>query len=202
MSFIKDAFFGGAEKRAGKKAAAGITEGIGEQRGQLATTREDFAPTIEAGDVTREQLLELIGGRGAEAEQAALGRFQESPGQKFLRERAERSLLRNQSAVGGLGGGNVLTALQEQAIGISSQQLSERKNRLAGVANVGTGAVANQANITSGISSNIAELLQGRGQARASGILGQAKGIRGGIGRLAGVFTGSGTLGKVAGAFT
>ena len=115
MSFIKDAFFGGAEKKAGKAQAAGITEGIDEQRRQFDITRQDFAPSIEAGDVSREQLLELIGGRGAEAEQAAIGRFQESPGQAFLRERAERTLLRNAGATGGLGGVRiVLLVLQER----------------------------------------------------------------------------------------
>lgn len=188
MSFIRDTFFGGAEKKAGTAQAAGITEGITEQQRQFDLTRQDFAPSIEAGDVSREQLLQLIGGRGAEAEQAAIGRFQESPGQAFLRERAERTLLRNQSAVGGLGGGNVRTALQEQAIGIASTQLGERKDRLAGIAGAGTGAVGTQAGVTSGISANIANLLSARGSARASGITGQASGIRSGIGRIAGAF--------------
>ncbi len=188
MSFIKDAFFGGAEKKAAKKQAEGITEGIGEQQRQFDLTREDFAPTIEAGDVGRERLLELLGLRGAEAEAGAISNFQESPGQKFLRERAERTLLRNQSAIGGLGGGNVRTALQEQAIGIASTQLGERKNRLAGVAGAGTGATTAQAGVTSGISTNISNLLQNRGDVRGSGITGAAAGLRGGLSRVASAF--------------
>lgn len=188
MGFIKDAFFGGAEKKASKRQAEGITEGIEEERRQFDLTREDFAPTIEAGDVSREQLLALTGGRGVEAEQAAISAFQESPGQKFLRERQERSLLRNQSAVGGLGGGNVLTALQEQAAGIASTQLSERKNRLAGIAGAGTGGVTSQAAIGGNTSTNIANLLGQRGATRASGITGQASGLRRGLGAVAGAF--------------
>ena len=188
MSFIKDAFFGGAEKKAAKRQEAGITEGIAEQRRQFDVTREDFAPTIEAGDVSRERLLELLGVRGAEAEAGAISAFQESPGQKFLRERAERTLLRNASATGNLGGGNILEALQEQAIGIASGQLSERKRNLAGVAGAGTSSVGQQAGVTSNISTNIANLLGRRGEVRGSGVLGQAAGIRSGIERVAGAF--------------
>lgn len=188
MGFIKDAFFGGAEKKAAKRQAEGITEGVEEQRRQFDLTREDFAPTIEAGDVSREQLLALTGGRGVEAEQAAISAFQESPGQKFLRERAERSVLRNASATGGLQGGNVLSALNEQAIGIAGGQLSERKNRLAGIAGAGTGGVQTQATTGGNISANISNLLGQRGAARASGITGQAAGVRGGLSRIASAF--------------
>jgi len=188
MSFIKDIFFGGAEKRAGEAQAAGITEGIAEQRRQFDITREDFAGFAERGGVAGEREAEFLGLRGAEAEQAAIAGFQESPGQVFLRERQERALLRNEAAIGGLGGGNVRTALQEQAFGIASTQLGERKDRLAGVARRGLGAVGQQAGVGAGISANISNLLAGRGEAQAGGILGRASGIRGGLARVAGAF--------------
>lgn len=188
MSIIKDVFFGGAEKKAGRAREAGITEGIEEQRRQFDLTREDFAPGIEAGDISRERLLEFLGLRGAEAEQTALTGFRESPGQAFLRERQERALLRNEAAIGGLGGGNVRTALQEQAFGIASQQLGERKSRLAGLAAGGLSAVGQQAGFGGNISANIANLLGARGEARSSGILGRASGIRRGLGQVAGAF--------------
>lgn len=188
MSFIVDTFFGGAEKKAAKKRAAGITEGIDEQRRQFDLTREDFAPGIEAGDVSRERLLEFLGLRGQEAEQAAISGFTESPGQAFLRERQERSLLRNQAAIGGLGGGNVRTALQEQAFGIASTQLGERKDRLAGLAQSGLGAVGQQAGIGAGISANISNLQVGRGDVLGTGIEAAAAQTRSGLARVAGAF--------------
>lgn len=195
MSFIKDLFLGGAEKKAAEAQAAGITEGVDVQQGQLAQTREDFARGIEAGDVSRERLLELLGLRGAEAEQEAISGFTESPGQKFLRERQERAVLRNAAATGGLGGGNVLEELQRRAFGRSATQLGERKDRLAGLAGAGLGAVGAQAGIGAGISSNIAELLRGRGEARATGILGRKAAIAGTLGKVAGAFTGTGGFG-------
>ena len=169
MSLIRDVFFGGAEERAGEQRAAGISEGIDEQRRQFDLTRGDFGPGIAGGDLARERLLEFLGLRGAEAEQSAISGFQESPGQAFLRERGERALLRNTSATGGLGGGNVLTELLQQGIGFAGQFLGERKDRLSRLAGQGLGAVGQQAAIGGNISARIAELLAGRGEALAGG---------------------------------
>ncbi len=66
--------------------------------------------------------------------------------------------MRNEAAIGGLGGGNVRTALQEQAFGIASQQLGERKERLAGVASLGARSTATGAQIGSQISAGITGL--------------------------------------------
>lgn len=188
MSIIKDVFFGGAEKKAGKAREAGITEGIEEQRRQFDITQEQFAPFVERGGLAGERQAEFLGLRGPEAEQAAIAGFTESPGQVFLRERGERALLRGSAAIGGLGGGNVRTALQEQGIGFAQQFLGERLDRLAGVARGGLSAVGQQAGFGGRISENIARLLGTRGEARAGGILGRASGIRSGLKRVAGAF--------------
>ncbi len=188
MSFIRDALFGGAETRAAEAEAAGLTEGIGEQRRQFDLTREDFGSTIEAGDLARERELELLGLRGVGAEQSAIDAFTESPGQKFLRERGERAVLRNASATGGLRGGNVLRELQEQGIGFAGQRLGERQDRLRRVAGGGSAAVGTQGVIGANLSSNISNLLAERGSARATGIRGKAAGQREGIARVAQAF--------------
>ena len=168
MSFIKDIFGGGAEKKAARAQEEGQRASIAEQRRQFDLTREDFAPSIEAGDLARERELEFLGLRGPEAEQEAIGGFIESPGQVFLRERQERALLRSQAATGGLGGGRIKTALQEQAFGRASTRLSERQDRLAGVTRGGLSAVGSQAGIGAGISARISGAEAGIGRARAS----------------------------------
>ena len=137
-------------------------------------------------------MLEFLGLRGAEAEQAAISGFQESPGQVFLRERAERATLRSAAATGGLRGGNVKRELQREAIGISGQFLGERLDRLAGVARGGREALGLQVGAGAGTSTNIAQLLAERGEARSTGILGRAGGIRRGLKQVAGAFTGTG----------
>lgn len=122
------------ESRRQELSEAAILE---EQRRQYDTTREDFAGARGRENAAGESLNDFLGLNGAEAEQAAIDGFNESAGQKFLRERQERALVRNSAALGGLGGGNVRTALQEQSFGIANQQLGERKDRLAGVASGG-----------------------------------------------------------------
>ena len=194
MSFITDTFFGGAEKKAARARAAGITEGISEQQRQSAQTRRDFEPTIAGGQAAADQEAAFLGLQGKDAEQAAIDSFIESPGQAFLRQRAERALTRNAAALGGLRGGNVLTALQEQGIGIAAGQLGERKDRLSMVANRGVNALSNRAGLESGYSANIANLQAGRGDVLGSGIEAQAAGRRSGLSMIAGAFTGSGKL--------
>jgi hypothetical protein len=76
-----------------------------------------LTPYTEAGRGALTEQQALLGLSGQGAQQEAYARFTESPGQAFLRERQERALLRNAAAIGGLGGGNVRTALQEQAFG-------------------------------------------------------------------------------------
>lgn len=186
--FIKKLFFGGAEEEAAEQRAAGRTEGIAEQRRQFDVTREDFSGFVERGGAAGEREAEFLGLRGTEAEQAAISGFRESPGQVFLRERQERALLRNEAAIGGLGGGNVRTALQEQAFGIASTQLGERKSRLADVARRGLSAVGQQAGIGAGISANISNLLAGRGDVLAAGTEAEAEARRSGLARVAGAF--------------
>lgn len=158
-----------------------------EQRRQFDITQENIQPTIEAGNLAREQLVSSLGLRGQEAEQEFLSGFKESAGQKFLRERGEKSLVRNASAIGGLGGGNVRRALTEQGIGIASQRLSERQNRLAAVSGSGQTASSDLGQFGQTTATNIGNLALASGEARASGIMGQNQAIQSGI---SGVTTG------------
>ncbi len=152
----------GEDKRRRRSEA----EILAEQQRQFDITREDFAGVRERGDIAGEAEAALLGLSGVEAERAAIAGFEESPGQVFLRERQERALVRNQAALGGLGGGNVRTALQEQAFGIAATQLGERKSRLANVASRGAQATAQGAQIGAGISGTIAQTQIGFESAR------------------------------------
>ena len=134
-------------------------------------------------------------GLSAEQEQEqAFAKLQESPGQQFLRKRQERALLRNASAIGGLGGGNVRTALQEQAVGFAQQDLQNQFGRLGQIAGQGRastsalvaggqgaagasgqGALGTASSIGQFGRANVANINQARqsaAEARASGILG------------------------------
>lgn len=109
------------------------------------------------------QLEALSGASGPEAQAQAFQAFQDSPEQAFLREEGERGLLRNQAAIGGLGGGNVRRELQRQAIGLASQDFSNRFNRLGAVQDIQGQRQVNVANLLSGQGQQLANISTNRG---------------------------------------
>jgi len=171
---------GAIQSRQAKKAAQGAAgvqaeasqAAIEEQRRQFDISQEQAEPFRQAGLGALEQQQALLGLSGTEAQQAAFQAFQESPGQAFLRERGEQSLLRSSAAIGGLGGGNVRSALQQQGIGFAQQDLQTQLARLGSIAGQGQAVTSNIAQLGAGTSANIGNLLQAGGQAQASGILG------------------------------
>lgn len=145
-------------------------------------------PTTQAvtGALTAQQ--DLLGLRGTEAQRAAISGIEGSPQFQTLVQQGENALLQNASATGGLRGGNLQGALAQFRPQILSQLIESQFNKLGGLTQIGQAAAAGQA--ASGIqsSSNISNLLQQQGQARAGAQLaqGQAIGnIAGSIGNLA-----------------
>jgi hypothetical protein len=96
-----------------------------------------LAPFAEAGRGALAEQQAILGLGGQEAQEAAMGRFSESPGQRFLRERQEKATLRNAAALGGLGGGNVRSALQEQAFGRAQTGLQQHLANLGALSGRG-----------------------------------------------------------------
>lgn len=174
LSGLVKSIFGdpNAPIEAGRLQAEATKEGIAETRRQFDVTQENLAPFREAGIGALDQQQALLGLGGQEAQTAAFDAFAESPGQAFLRNRQQRALLRNQSAIGGLGGGNVRTALQEQAVGFASQDFGNQFNRLAGLSGSGQTATTNLGQFGQQASQQISNLTQQGAQAQASGVLG------------------------------
>ncbi len=119
------------------KALAEIQKGVTGAVGEL----DLFADT---GEAAMQREAAFSGALGMDAQQQALDEFIESPGQKFFRERQEQALLRNQAAIGGLGGGNVRSALQEQAFGISAQDQQRQIQNLRALSQMGLTAATQQ----------------------------------------------------------
>ncbi len=165
------------QKAGAARDAAGAQErqaqaGIAEQRRQFDITQEQAEPFRQAGLSALGQQQALLGLSGQPAQQQAMDAFQESPGQAFLRQRGEQATLRNASAIGGLGGGEVRSELQRQGIGFAQQDLQNQLQRLGGIAGQGQVATSNVAQLGAQTSGNISNLLGNVGQAQAGGILG------------------------------
>jgi hypothetical protein len=133
--------------RTGKQFGGG-SGAIGKLLGRIAdknaASPEGIAAAQKAHDDKIAVLREELGGLGqapqgtAQEQQAqAFQSFVESPGQKFIRDRAQRSLLRNQGAIGGLGGGNVRSGLVQQGAGFAQQDFQNQFGRLGQLAGQG-----------------------------------------------------------------
>lgn len=173
--------------KASKATQASEQAGISEQRREFDITQQQSAPFREAGVRALEKQEILLGLRGTEQQQEAFNTFADSPGQRFLQDRARKNLARSASAIGGLGGGNVRTALIEQGVGFAAQDLQNEIARLGQVAGQGQAITQTLGQQRGNTASNIQLGLQRSGQARASGIRSRNEALQAGI---SGVATG------------
>ena len=163
-----------AATQAGQVQAEAAATGQAEVARQFDVTQANLQPFQEAGVSALEQQQALLGLSGQEAQQQAFTGLELSPGQQFLRDRQQRALVRNASAIGGLGGGNVRTALQEQAVGFAQQDIQNQFGRLGQLAGQGQTATTNIGQFGQAAASQGANLGIAGSEARASGILGKA----------------------------
>jgi hypothetical protein len=122
-----------------------------------------------------------------EQQQSAFDALAQSPGQQFLRDRAQKNLLRNTSAIGGLGGGNVRSALVQQGVGFAQQDLQNQFGRLGQLAGQGQAAATSIGQFGQQTAGNIGNALIAGGDARASGIMNQNTAFQNTLGGLANV---------------
>ena len=176
-----------AANKAAKTQEKGAKAGIAEQRRQFDITQGNLQPFQEAGVDALGQQQALLGLSGQEAQQEAFAAFNESPGQKFMRDRAQKNLLRNSSAIGGLGGGNVRSALVEQGAGFAQQDYNNQFARLGQIAGQGQAATTNLGQFGAQTAGNIANLNVAGSEARASGILGAAQARSNTVNQIAGL---------------
>jgi len=157
--------------KAGALQAQSAETSIAETQRQFDITQEGLRPRLEAEAAALGQQQALIGLSGQQAQAEALQAIEQSPGQKFLRDRAQRNLLRNASAIGGLGGGNVRSALVQQGVGFAQQDIQNQFGRLGQIAGQGQAAIqAGQFGAQS--VGQQGQLRQTAAEARASGLLG------------------------------
>jgi len=150
-------------------------------QGQFAQTSQSLQPWMQGGREASAQQQALLGLGGQEAQQAAFQAFEESPGQLFIRKRAQKNLLQNASAIGGLGGGNVRSALVEQGAGFAAQDYANQFNRLGQLSGQGQQAATNVGQFGAQAAANQSNLGLAAGAARASGVQGAKNALASGI---------------------
>ena len=124
-----------------------INTGINIGRGDLTTGIDYFNNYTGQGNAALNLMGAQSGAQGQAAQQQAFNNYSMSPEQQYLREQGERAVLRNQAAIGGLGGGNVQQELQRQGMGLAQQDYANQYNRLAGLSELGMQGSTSQANL-------------------------------------------------------
>jgi hypothetical protein len=104
-----------------------------------------YEPYTQGGVGAYNQQAALSGALGPEAQQQAYAAYQQSPGVAFAQQEAERAILRNAAAVGGLGGGNVRDELSRRAVGTYMQDFQNQFGRLGEVSAQGFNAASQAA---------------------------------------------------------
>lgn len=140
----------------GSNAALQLLQGGGASAlNRLDTTSNSAAaplnPFATAGLNANNLQANFSGANGNAAQSQAFTNFQNSPGQAFIRDQGEQSILRNASALGGLGGGGVQKDLMGFGQGLASTEFDKMFQRLNPLAERGfAGAQGQSALINSG----------------------------------------------------
>ena len=126
-------------------------------RGGLEASVGALEPFTAGGAGASNIQAALTGALGPQAQQTAFTQFQQDPGQQFLQREGEQSILRNQAAIGGLGGGNVRRALTRFGTGLAQQGLQQRFQNLGDVAQRSLGASTGVADLLSGTARDVSQ---------------------------------------------
>lgn len=197
---------GASSSRSASRAQQRATEAAtAEQRRQYDLSREDYAPYREIGLNAWNALAAQYGLPGYSAPQAApsysfdpetgqfsqqggqapagapatrdLSAFYASPGYQFRRDEGMRGLEQSAAARGGAFSGNAMRGLANFNSGLASQEYGNFIGGLQSLAGVGQSATNANAQMGAQTASNIGNLQMAGGEARASGILGQANSL-------------------------
>lgn len=114
------------------------------------------------------------------------GEFLASPDYEFRRDEGNRDIANSYAARGSGRSGNALRALTEFNSNLASGEFNNRFNRLAALAGFGQAANSQAAGNAIATGRGVSSSLQDAGSARASGVIGSADAISGGIAGLAG----------------
>ena len=181
---IVDSFTGGKQAAKSAREAAAVQaraadKAITTQEEAEARSRGDLDPFTQAGLEVLPGLTDLI--TDPEAQRSFI---EDNPFFKSLAQEAKRSLLSSQAPRGRVGTGGTKEALQNSLLLLGTDLVNQNINQRQGLLGVGFNAAAGQANITQGTASNISNLLTGKGNVQAAGIVGARNAInqsRGGL---------------------
>lgn len=198
MGFFSDLFgTGGAATDAANAKIAGLRAGQAYADPLFAQGRTDISsgygkaqdvwnPLYNIGQGGASAYADITGAAGAAGQDRARALFQTDPGYEFARDEALKATERATGTGGFQSSGNVLTALQDRASGLASQQYKDYVSRLQPFLGYSATTAAGLGSAYTGEGTALAKSLQdqamlgygteaGVGSATGAGILGEAQ---------------------------
>lgn len=177
-----------ATRDAGAQAQVANDQALAFLREGRDLARADMAPYRAAGLADYDAFRRNVGAT-----------FQASPGYEFARGEGIRAIDQAAAARGMLGSGGRLRELTRYGTGVANQEYNNWLSRLQGLAGVGQAASGQTASLAAGTGGQGASLLQqggaqqaaytlAGGQAAASGQVGQANALLGGLNQGLGIW--------------
>lgn len=114
--------------------------------------------------------------------------FYQSPDYQFRLNQGLNAVQNSAAAQGGLYSGNALRGINEFAQGSAAAEFGNYVNRQLALAGMGQAATTQAGNAAMTTGTNVGNLLLAQGNARASGIVGQANAVVGGVNDLASLY--------------
>lgn len=181
-----------ASRRASKTQADAANKASDLSQQQFEQNREDMAPWRAAGAGALSQLTAGTGAGGDFNRNFTLADFQQDPGYAFRQQQGMRGVESSAAARGGLLNGGTLKALDrynqdyasgefQNAYNRFNNDRTQRFNRLASIAGLGQTATRDVANMGTQNAQQIGNNVMQAANARASGYIGQANAVNGGI---------------------
>jgi hypothetical protein len=183
--------FGVAAAAAGVSAAAGIAGGImqsnainqGKSQANAAiqqgiqTATNQLSPWATTGVTTNTDQADLLGLNGQDAANAAMAKFQQSPGYQWQMQQGLRGVDAGAAAQGMLRSGATLKAEDTFAQGLANSNFQQYFQNLQGLSGQGLTAAGGIANAATGGAANIAQTDTSAAAAQSSIYGNMAKGI-------------------------
>lgn len=158
--------------KAEKNSLGALDRNYDAARGAYESAYGLYTPYAKTGGSAFNLYANALGVNGQAAADAARSSFRESPGYQYMVDQATDQTARKMSALGALGSGNTIAAVQDRAANLADQEWGDWLSGLSGLGQIGYNAANNQAALTKGIGDLYAD--QGRGEA---GIYGNFAGM-------------------------
>lgn len=169
---------GNSQKKAADKAAQAQIQaaqlGINENARQYDTTRNDLMPWLTAGTQALDAETDLLGLDGTDKQAASIAALKDSPLFQSLFNTGEEAILANQSATGGLRGGNTNRGLADFGADTLAKVIQNQLANLGGLRGAGQTTGTNLGALGADKAAATSQLLGQQGAAQAGSLLAKA----------------------------